>query len=268
MRKINILISTFNRPTALAVTLTSLCFQSYSNFNLIISDQSEYENPFKNPSVETILRVLKSYGHNIETYKHLPRKGIAEQRNFLFSKSSSDFVLFIDDDVIMEPYVISGMVSVMEKEKCGFTGRAVIGLSYIGDFRPNEQKIEFWEGPVFPEKVRPENESWKRYKLHNAANIYHVEKILGLINIIKKIYKVAWVGGCVMYDSEKLKSVGAFNFWKNLPYNNCGEDVLAQLRVMEKYGGCGIIPSGVYHQELPTTIEDRTINAVNFLRKR
>jgi hypothetical protein len=30
---------------------------------------------------------------------------------------------------------------------------------------------------------------------------------------------------------------------------------------MKKYGGCGIIPSGVYHQELETTVPDRTVNA-------
>jgi hypothetical protein len=35
---------------------------------------------------------------------------------------------------------------------------------------------------------------------------------------------------------EKLKDVGGFNFWKELPQNHCGEDVLAQLRIMKKYG--------------------------------
>ena len=75
------------------------------------------------------------------------------------------------------------------------------------------------------------------------------------------LYKIAWAGGCVMYDTEKLKAVGGFDFWKELPHDHCGEDVLAQLRVMKKYGGCGIIPSGVYHQELETTVHDRTVNA-------
>jgi hypothetical protein len=30
---------------------------------------------------------------------------------------------------------------------------------------------------------------------------------------------------------------------------------------MSRYGGCRLIPSGVYHQELETAIHDRTINA-------
>ncbi|MFZ5509426.1 MAG: hypothetical protein ACOZCP_05155 [Pseudomonadota bacterium] len=40
-----------------------------------------------------------------------------------------------------------------------------------------------------------------------------------------------------------------------------GEDVLVQCRVMARYGGCGLIPSGAYHQELPTTVAERRIDA-------
>jgi hypothetical protein len=34
---------------------------------------------------------------------------------------------------------------------------------------------------------------------------------------------------------------------------------------MDRYGGCGLIPSGVYHQELPTTLADRRVNAPHVL---
>jgi hypothetical protein len=46
-----------------------------------------------------------------------------------------------------------------------------------------------------------------------------------------------------------------------LPPDHCGEDVLVQLRVMERFGGCGLIPSGAYHMELPTTLPDREVDA-------
>jgi hypothetical protein len=68
-----------------------------------------------------------------------------------------------------------------------------------------------------------------------------------------------------MYDTAKLRSTGGFTFWEKLPPVHCGEDVLAQLRVMKEYGGCGILPSGVYHQELTTTLPDRTVNAPEYL---
>jgi hypothetical protein len=34
---------------------------------------------------------------------------------------------------------------------------------------------------------------------------------------------------------------------------------------MSRFGGCGIIPSGVYHQELPTTILNRDVDAPHVL---
>jgi hypothetical protein len=74
---------------------------------------------------------------------------------------------------------------------------------------------------------------------------------------MQRKYKVAWVGGCVLYDVQKLRETGGFEFWKEIPEEHVGEDVLAQLRVMKRYGGCGLIPSGAYHQEAPTTIANR-----------
>ncbi|MCY7273242.1 MAG: hypothetical protein LH702_05725 [Phormidesmis sp. CAN_BIN44] len=93
---------------------------------------------------------------------------------------------------------------------------------------------------------------WERWRLHNAANLYHLQQQLGITLERSRKYRVAWVGGCVVYDTEKLRSVGGFQFWRDLPTNHCGEDVFAQQRVMSRYGGCGLIPSGVYHQELET----------------
>ena len=71
----------------------------------------------------------------------------------------------------------------------------------------------------------------------------------------------SWVGGCVLYDAHALRSAGGFSFWSDLPEEHSGEDVVAQLRVMERFGGCAILPSGAYHQELPTTIPNREVDA-------
>jgi hypothetical protein len=140
-------------------------------------------------------------------------------------------------------------------------------LSYLGEPRPHEQAIEFWEGPVEPEEVVPGSSQWERHKLHNAANILHVQQNLGIEPHRQKKYRVAWVGGCVLYDARKLREAGGFTFWSSLPPNHCGEDVLAQLNVMKRFGGCGLIPSGVYHQELETTLPDRSVNATQLIKR-
>jgi glycosyltransferase involved in cell wall biosynthesis len=262
---VDILIPTYNRPTALAVTLTSLIAQTYHNFRIVISDQTEDSDPLTNGEVQAVLRVLRAHGHIVEVHKHLPRRGIAEQRQFLLEQATAPYALFLDDDLILEPYVIERMLTAIKEERCGFVGSAVIGLSFIDDVRPQEQKIEFWEGQVQPEIVKPETPEWERWRLHSAANLYHLQQQLGLTPEQQHKYHVAWVGGCVMYDTIKLHSIGGYSFWQELPIEHCGEDVLVQQRLMPLYGGCGIIPSGVYHQELPTTIINRDIPADKYL---
>ena len=39
------------------------------------------------------------------------------------------------------------------------------------------------------------------------------------------------------------------------------EDVVTQLQVAERDGGAGLLPSGAWHLELPTSIEDRSVDA-------
>ncbi|MEH2066680.1 MAG: glycosyltransferase family A protein [Nostoc sp.] len=262
---VDILIPTYNRPAALAVTLTSLIAQTYHDFRIVISDQTEDSNPVESGEVQAVLRVLHAHGHSITVHKHLPRRGIAEQRQFLLEQATAPYVLFVDDDLILEPYVVERMLTAIKEESCGFVGSSFIGLSFINDVRLHEQKIEFWEGQVQPEIVKSETREWERWRLHNAANLYHLQQRLGLTPAQQRKYRVAWVSGCVMFDTAKLSHIGGYSFWRELPPEHCGEDVLVQLRLMALYGGCAIIPSGVYHQELPTTIVNRNVPADKYL---
>jgi len=264
--QITILIPTYNRAAALSVLLTSLCSQTYQDFAIIISDQSDNNDLQQNEVLNAVLRVLRHHQHTVEIIKHLPRCGMAEQRQFLLEQSHSPYSLFLDDDLLLEPWVVANLYKVIEQEQCGFVGSAPIGLTFSHDVRPQEEQIEFWGGKVQPEKILPNGAKWQRYKLHNAANLYHVARKLQLDPLHPRPYKIAWVGACVLYNTEKLKSTGGFSFWEKLPSRHSGEDVVAQIRLMQKYGGCGIIPSGVYHQELPTTIPDRLINAPEYIK--
>jgi GT2 family glycosyltransferase len=265
MAILDILIPTYCRPAALAVTLTSLCAQTFRDFRVIVSDQTEDDSPFLRGEVQAAIRVLNAHNNSVEPHKHLPRRGIAEHRQFLLEQATAPYILYLDDDLILEPWTIASLMTVIQQQNCGFVGSAVIGLSFRADVRPQQQQVEFWPGHVEPETVQSGTPAWDRYKLHNAANLYHVQERLQIHPTHSKPYKIAWVGGCVLYDTAKLRSVGGFSFWQDLPPNHCGEDVLTQLRVMAKYGGCGVMPSGVYHQELPTTIHDRSIDAPQLL---
>jgi GT2 family glycosyltransferase len=258
---VDVLIPTCNRVAALAVTLTSLAAQTWPTLRIVISDQSDGDGVVGAPEVLALLRYLRAHGRVVEMHRHLPRRGMAEQRAFLLARASAPWCLFVDDDVILEPDLVERLHRAIAHEGCGFVGSALHGLSYLGQRRPEQEHIAFWDGPVEPETVRPSDAAWARHHLHSAANLFHVQSRLALEPGASRLYRVAWIGGCVLFDTARLRAAGGFDFWRDLPAAHCGEDVLAQLRVMERYGGCGIIPSGAYHMEVPTTITTRQVDA-------
>lgn len=262
---VDVLVPTCNRPCALAVTLAALYAQDFRDFRVIVSDQSEPRSAFEQPEVKALLRIFSAGGRAVAALRHLPRRGLAEQRAFLLAQVTAPFCLFLDDDVMLEPDTLARLHRAIREQGCGFVGSALHGLSFIDDVRPHQQHIEFWDGHVTPEAVAPDSAAWDRHHLHSAANLFHVERALGLRDGATRLYRVAWIGGCVMFDTEKLRAAGGFDFWPALPREHCGEDVLAQLRVMERFGGCGMLPSGAYHLELPTTVSRREVDAPKVL---
>jgi hypothetical protein len=259
--RIDVLVPTCGRPAALAVTLTAIGAQDYPALRIVVSDQTEGAGALAQPEVVAVLRYLRATGRQVETWHHLPRRGMAEQRAFLLAQVHAPYCLFVDDDVILEPGLVGRLQGLLARQGCGFVGSAVHGLSYLGQQRPAQEQLSFWEGRVEPETVVPGSSAWARHHLHSAANLFHVQQRLGVPPEEPRAYRVAWVGGCVLFDTARLRAAGGFDFWPALPPEHCGEDVLAQLRVMERFGGCGMLPSGAYHMELPTTLKERAVDA-------
>lgn len=202
--------------------------------------------------MQTLSRIIEARGNGVEWHRRPRRRGIAEQRQFLLERSSARAVLYLDDDVFMEPWVMERLLEVLWTEECGFVGAFPIGLSFLDDERPDQQVVDFWEGPVRPEAVEPGSREWERSQLHRAANLHHVSRRLRPGE--RRLYKVAWAASCCLYDRSKLLAVGGFSFWPRLPRYHSGEEVLAQNLLMRRWGGCAILPSGTYHAEVPSTV--------------
>ncbi|SFQ48702.1 Glycosyl transferase family 2 [Amycolatopsis arida] len=260
--ELEVLIPTRNRPVELATTLAGLAAQDFPDFGVLVSDQSDGAPSYDTPGATAMARVLRRAGHPVSFGRHLPPRGLAEHRAHLLARSRARYVLFLDDDVWLEPGTISRLHEAISKLGCGLVGNAVQGLSYLNDHRPEElEPFERWQGPPEPERITPHGPEWRRWTLHNAANPTHLADALGLRDGEWVAYKIAWVGGCVLYDRAALVSVGGFDFWSELPPDHCGEDVLAQLRVLATYGGAGVLPSGAVHLEAPTTVVERRVEA-------
>lgn len=262
MATVDVLVPTCNRKTGLAVVLTSLFGQTFDDFSVIVSDQSDDDAEYLDSiEIRTLVSALRWRGHHVELHRHLPRRGMAEQRQFLLERSCAPYVHYLDDDVLLEPTALGRMMDVIRTDRCGFVGAAATGLDYLEDERPHEWSLEPWYGPVQPEPFEPDRIPWERHVVNNAANPLHLERRLTRDGHTLK-YKAAWIGGAnVLYDREKLLSVGGFTFWERLPPNHAGEEAVVQFLLIRRYGGCGILPAGTYHLGLPTNVEDRSTNA-------
>ncbi|HKF84263.1 MAG TPA: glycosyltransferase family A protein [Candidatus Limnocylindrales bacterium] len=269
---LDVLIPTYCRPAALAVTLAGLVAQTLPAFRVVVSDQTDgAPASIDAPEVESVARVLEVTGRDVELHRHLPRRGMAEHRAFLLSLARAPYALFLDDDVLCEGDLLERLLRSISDAACGFVGSGLVGASFAEDRRPEEQAaFEPWpDNRVLPEAIEPESAPWSRYRLHNAANLHHLRERVEARTGERPpdtLYKVAWIGGCVLYDVEKLREAGGFDFWRDLPPRHAGEDVLAQLRLMRRYGGAGLFPSGAYHLELPTTLPDREVDAPRVLQ--
>lgn len=260
---LDVLIPTFRRKTGLAMLLAGLLGQDFTDFDVVVSDQTpEDECYIESVEIQQAARALRWHGHDVRLLRHAPPRGLAEQRQFLLDQSRARYVQYLDDDLVIEPHVLGRMAGVIEHEACGFVGAPAVGLEYLDDVRPHEQAIELWNGPVRPERFGPDAIPWERHRVNNAANPLHLEAQLCRDGETVR-YRVAWVGGNVLYDRAKLLDVGGFGFWRRLPPAHAGEEVVVQLLLQQRYGGCGVLPSGTYHLGLPTTVPDREQNAVS-----
>jgi glycosyltransferase involved in cell wall biosynthesis len=251
MASVDILLPTYNRLHSLIMCLSGVAGQTFSCFRLIVSDQSD-DPAGEETVVQSLVRMIEARGGTVEWHYRAPSKGIAEQRDWLLSQATAQYVLYLDDDVWMEPDVLERLVDSIREQNCGFVGAFPNGLSYRDDFRSHQQHIEFWEDTVEPEAVEPDSDEWERNVLHRAANLYHVS--LRIPKGEQYLYKVAWIAACILYDREKLLEIGGFSFWNRLPRYQSGEEVLVQNLMMRRWGGASLIPSGTFFSEMPTTV--------------
>lgn len=253
MAIVDVLLPTCDRLESLIMTLSGLAAQSVKDIHLVVSDQGRAPAA-ESSVVHSLLRVIRagSPDAHVEWFRRAPSLGIAEQRDFLLKQAYTEHVLYLDDDVLMSPWVLKTLLQTLELEGCAFVGAFPAGLSYAGDVRPGQQRIDYWSGPVVPEAVDPGSHEWERWHLHRAANLHHVCQSIPPGQV--RLYKVAWIASCILYDRQKLLGVGGFSFWERLPRYHSGEEVLVQNLLMRRWGGCAIAPSGTYYSELPSTV--------------
>lgn len=263
---VDVLVPAFDREGAVAVTLTGLLGQQVRPARVVVSDQSPTGVVVGSALVAGVVRLLRARGTDVELLHHPSGQGVAENRAHLLSRARAPYVLFLDDDIVLEPEALGRLLAAMGELRTGLVAMAMTGLSFADDVRPHEQEsFEVLDrgAPAAPEVIRKGSPAWERWRLHNAATPTHLGARLGLDRFAPDwaAYRIAWAAGCVLFDREVLQATGGFDFWRDLGPAGYGEDVVAQLRVIEAAGGVGVLPTGAHHLELPTSVGTRNVDA-------
>src|SRR5215207_10188259 len=129
----DILLPTCNRLASLVMTLGGVAAQSVGDVRVVVADQSA-RPVADDPVVQTLSRVIEERGGTVEWHHRPPLHGIAEQRDFLLRQATADTVLYLDDDVLMEPWVLEKLLTILDGEGCAFAGAFPAGL-FLNDKR-------------------------------------------------------------------------------------------------------------------------------------
>ncbi|HBO28519.1 MAG TPA: glycosyltransferase family 2 protein [Leeuwenhoekiella sp.] len=116
MKKVSIVIATYNRAHYIIDTLKSIQEQIYTDWECIIIDDGSTDNT--EAAVSNFIKFDKRF-----TYELRPKevsKGANACRNYGYRKSSGDLIKFFDSDDIMLPDHLKLLVSEIEKNNLDF----------------------------------------------------------------------------------------------------------------------------------------------------
>lgn len=242
---VDVLIPTTGPPASLAATLSSLANQRYPSFRVMAARPPKDEAA--EPELAGLVGVLETSGHAVRFVdaQAKPRDGGRVQA--LLDRAAAEYVLVVDDGVFLEADLLGRLVGGLRASGGALLGSSVIDLRFRDEHRPDEEAIEFWDGPVRPEEIGVDSRAWARRKVHRGANLQHLRERLPRTR--DRLYHVADIGGCVLYDMAMLRSVGGFRprgDHGRHPSTPLSTTSATQLRLLDRYGGAGLFPSGAY----------------------
>lgn len=117
---ITVEVSTLNRYfTTLPITLASIATQTWKPDKLVIYDDGEQKELREIEPYTSLFHLFEGLGIPFETFK-TPRLGLAANHQHVLENATTDFVLRVDDDHMLEPRTLESLMRIMtEDEKVG-----------------------------------------------------------------------------------------------------------------------------------------------------
>ena len=169
-------LPTYNRPAGLQRCLEQILLQTYSNLEIIISD-----NCSSDESVQQIIQEYASKDSRILPIRQEVNIGLEENFNFVFSRSSAGYFIWMSDDDYFDANYIAECMKLLVKNPDH------VLCSGIAKYYSGEQFL-FTEKMFLLNQERPFFRLWKYFsKVGKNGNFYGVfrnhlftEKPIGL----------------------------------------------------------------------------------------
>jgi len=115
MNRVSIIVNTYNRAQSLKVTLESLSYLDYADFEVIV---------VKGPCTDATDDLLAGWSGLIKI-AHCPTRNLSESRNIGIAHAAGELVAFIDDDAYPDPAWLSELVTAFSSYEVAGAGGPV-----------------------------------------------------------------------------------------------------------------------------------------------
>lgn len=114
--RVSVVINTVNRARHLEKAISSLRFQRYGNFEVVVVN---------GPSTDSTPDLLRSHAGSIKV-AHCPEMNLGMSRNVGIAHAAGDIVAFLDDDALPEPGWLAGLVEAYRDDAVGSVGGHIL----------------------------------------------------------------------------------------------------------------------------------------------
>ncbi len=211
MKKISIILPTFNSANTISKTLKSIKNQSFKNFEIIIIDAFSKDNTIK---------IINSFKFKkIKIYRISKEKGLSYARFYGIKKSTSSLIAFIDSDDIWHKDKLFLQIKSIKNYKFCSTGYTLVKknkkLSFLNYPKLLNLNHLIYERPIANSSVLVQKKIIfsiaKKYRVVNFAEDY-----LWWIMVMKKIKNTLFIKKNLTFININSNGRTTNNFLKNL----------------------------------------------------
>ncbi|MCW3076478.1 MAG: family 2 glycosyl transferase, partial [Bacteroidetes bacterium] len=134
---VSIIIPCYNSAEFISETLDSILIQKDSNFEIIIVNDG---------STDTSAQIILAYTDPRITYFYQPNSGVSSARNFGFSQSKGQYIIFFDADDLMTADYISSRLQGLKNSNFDFICGRVIKFQSQQNNRELIKTNEYYRG--------------------------------------------------------------------------------------------------------------------------